>query len=358
VKTCCLIAIVKNEEKIIERCLNSIKNIIDYYVIIDTGSTDFTIEKIKSSLINIPGEIHSVSWINFAVNRNVALQLAKNKADYAILLDADMVVEISNFNKEDLFADAYYIKYLGDLDYSQILLINNRLNWHYEGVTHEFITSSEAKNFVQVESLKINHLYDGSNRKDKFARDIKLLLQGIKEEPKNSRYYFYLANSYRDLGEYNNAITYYLQRVQLDGWKEEIFYSLYQLGYCYEQLEQIKDAKYYYLKAWEFRPTRAEPLYKLSVLCRIQKEYNQAYIFAKKGLEIEYPKDLLFIEKSIYNYLLRFEKSISAYWINKYQEAYEDCRILTKVEKIDEQIKKQNLINMQYSEKKLKENKI
>jgi len=226
------------------------------------------------------------------------------------------------------------------------------MTWSYYGVTHEYLYGA-YNNLKELDTIKINHLYDGANRLDKFERDINLLLKGIEEEPNNTRYYFYLGNSYRDIENYNNAIKYYLKRAKMGGWEEEIFYSIYQLGYCHERLGNLKEAKYYYIQAWEFRPIRAESLYALASLCRQRKEYQQAYLFATKGLEISYPKDLLFIDKSIYDYLLLFEKSIAAYWIKKYPESYEACKKLIKISNIPDNIKTQNRINIRYTEQVL-----
>jgi len=344
--------VVKNEEKVIERCLNTVKDIIDYYVIVDTGSSDSTIEKIKSSLKNIPGEIHNSKWVNFGFNRSEALKLAKDKTDYALLLDADMTVDLHNFNKEDLKYDGYYLRYNGDCNYAQMLLINNRLSWSYAGVTHEYLFGS-FDTTGELNSIKINHYKDGGSKSDKFERDIILLEQGIIDEPNNSRYYFYLANSYRDNNNYEKAVEYYLRRAKMGGWEEEVYYSIYQLGYCNEKLGKLKEAKYYYLQAWEYRPSRGESLYNLSVLCRNNKEYQQAYMFAKKGLEISYPKDLLFIDRRVYDYLLLWEKSISAYWLGKYSEAIEDCKKIENLSGIPKEIKIQNKLNMDCSIKKL-----
>ena len=344
---------LKNESKVIERCLDSIKNLIDYYVIVDTGSSDDTIEKVKSSLTNLLGEVHQVQWVDFGFNRNQALAFAKDKADYAILLDADMIANITNFDKEKLNADAYHLRYLGDLDYSQVLLINNRIDWKYVGVTHEYLHSPEAKSFDELKEIKINHLHDGANRKNKFERDIALLLKGIEQEPENSRYHFYLANSYRDIGNYERAAIYYYKRAKMGGWEEEVFQAIYQLGYCNQMLGKIREAKHYYLQAWEYRPTRIESLYKLVVLCRMNQEYRQAYMFAKQGLEVPYSNDLLFVERPVYEYALLFEKSICAYWLEKYQEAYEDCKKLTTISSVPENIQRQNILNSKYSEQKL-----
>ena len=94
----CLNMIVKDEFSVIERCLNSIKPLIDYWVIVDTGSTDGISEKIKECLEEIPGELYERKWINFEVNRNEALALARGKGDYILLIDADdFIVPDSSF---------------------------------------------------------------------------------------------------------------------------------------------------------------------------------------------------------------------------------------------------------------------
>ena len=81
--------IVKNESKVIERCLGSVKDFINYWVIVDTGSTDGTQQIIKNFMKDVPGELHQSEWQNFEYNRNEALQFAKNKGDYILFMDAD-----------------------------------------------------------------------------------------------------------------------------------------------------------------------------------------------------------------------------------------------------------------------------
>jgi tetratricopeptide (TPR) repeat protein len=346
---------VKNEEKVIGRCLESVKDIADLFIISDTGCIDNTVEIIKSfcKINKKEYQIYRNEWINFGHNRNELLKITRNQSGYSLLLDADMTIDLQNFNKEKLSADAYYIRYSGDLDFAQILLINNKFNWNYFGVTHEYINSNEAKIFENLDSIKINHLYDGSNRINKANRDIKLLEQGIIDEPNNSRYYFYLANSYRDSGNYKKALDLYEQRIFLGGWDQEIFYSYYQMGICSEKLNANEVAKKCYLNAFELRPTRSEPLYRLSVLCRNLGQYQQAYMYSKRGLDVSYPEDVIFIEKPVYDYLLLFEKSIAAYYIGKHQESYNDCKKLLSIKNISDSIKIQTEKNIKFSEEKI-----
>ena len=94
----CLTMMVKNESHIITRCLDSIVNTIDYWVICDTGSTDGTQSIIKDyfSKKGVPGELHEHQWENYGYNRTLTLAAAKNKADYLLLADADYIFHIHN----------------------------------------------------------------------------------------------------------------------------------------------------------------------------------------------------------------------------------------------------------------------
>ena len=94
--TICLNMIVKNESKIITRLLTTVLPIIDTYCICDTGSTDMTKEIIKEffDMRCIEGKIIEEPFKNFGHNRTVALNAAKDMADYLLFLDADMKLVI------------------------------------------------------------------------------------------------------------------------------------------------------------------------------------------------------------------------------------------------------------------------
>jgi len=79
----CLVMIVKDEEDSIEKCLKSVAPYISYWVIVDTGSSDDTLNVIKkvTEELGIPGELHERPWVNFEVNRTESLELAKGKCD-------------------------------------------------------------------------------------------------------------------------------------------------------------------------------------------------------------------------------------------------------------------------------------
>ena len=126
-----------------------------------------------------------------------------NSVEY-IIFDKD-------FNKSILnTADSFHILQGNDSFYYQNLrIVRNNGLYSYYGVTHEYINTPSNNTLVTItkDVLFIRDYGDGGCKSDKYERDIRLLLNGIKEEPNNQRYYFYLANSYHDSGRYGEAIN-------------------------------------------------------------------------------------------------------------------------------------------------------
>jgi tetratricopeptide (TPR) repeat protein len=318
--TICLNMIVKNESQIITRLLESVYSIIDTFVICDTGSTDNTIEIITSFFKskNIQGEIIQEPFKNFGYNRTFAIKAAKNKATYALLLDADMIMQIEPFfDKQKLTLDAYYMFQKNSyITYSNIRLIRLDIDVKCIGPTHEYYKLPMHATHDKLDSLWIYDIGDGGSKSDKFFRDIKLLSTGIEEEPKNERYYFYLAQSYKDIGNYEKAIQYYAKRVEMGGWNEETYFSAYQIAYCHMNLNKYAEMEYWALKAIEIRPVRCETLYLLAKYFRTNNDHFKSYHYILEGRKKPYPKeDVLFIENFCHNGGFEYEASIVEYYV-------------------------------------------
>ena len=320
-KTITLVMIVKNESKVIQRCFDSVKDYIDHWVICDTGSTDGTQDIIKKYFedAKIPGNLHKHKWVNFGFNRSLAISLAKGKSDYSLLLDADFIFKIKDKNfKNTLISDGYQIKYEGSLDYRQMLFVKSSFDWKYVGVTHEYLTCPSATRYENLDAFTIDHLCDGGSRSDKFVRDIELLTKGIIDEPKNHRYMFYLAQSHKDVGNYTDAIKYYEMRVSFGEWPEEVYFSLFQIGYCKmmrgDKYPDIRDA---YLKAYKYRPERLEALHELVKYCRLHNMSDLGFNYGMPAVDTKYPKDILFISKPVHEWMLLDEVALCAYNLHK-----------------------------------------
>jgi tetratricopeptide (TPR) repeat protein len=320
--TLCLNMIVKNESHIIKRLFDSVISIIDSYCICDTGSTDNTIQVIEDYFKEkgISGKIVKEPFKNFCHNRNFALQACVGLSDYVLLLDADMILEIKQFDKNILNnSTSFYILQGNESFYYQNLrIVKNNGLYKYVGVTHEYIDVPSCNTFLHIDknSLFINDIGDGGSKNDKFERDIRLLLDGIKEEPNNVRYYFYLANSYHDCGRFGEAINVYKKRIELGGWKEETWYSYYRIGLCFKHMNKFSDALFYWLEGYNYYPERLEGIYEIIKCYRIESKHKlclQFYKLAKEILDKNLIRDsYLFLHNDVYLHKIYYEYTIFA----------------------------------------------
>ncbi|CAA6804469.1 MAG: Glycosyl transferase, group 2 family protein [uncultured Thiotrichaceae bacterium] len=312
--------IVKNESAVIERCLESVAKYIDYWVICDTGSTDGTQQKVQHffDVKNIPGELFEDEWQDFAHNRNLALERAKKKAGYILIIDADDYLETSpNFQFAALKADAYNLRVqLNELVYFNTKLIRSDVAWEWRGVLHEFLFAEKVKPFVNYYGdyvMKATRDGDRSQDPEKYKHDIKVLEAALEKEPGHTRYQFYLAQTYRDLFEYDKAIEHYSKRVAMGGWGEEVYVSMLEVARCLRKqgkpVDQIIEA---YLKAYRFRPQRFEGLFEMLKLCRITGRFFLGYQLCKDIKGGVLPKDILFVENAVYEWMYHDELAVCA----------------------------------------------
>jgi len=323
--TLCLNMIVKNESKIITRLLSSVLPIIDSYCICDTGSTDNTVELIETFFKerNIPGKVVYEPFKNFAHNRNFALKSAVGMTDFVLLLDADMVLDIKNFKKEKLsnYDSFYILQGNQNFYYQNVRIVRNNGLYNYAGVTHEYINTPpyNRHHLFEKNELFIIDVGDGGAKSDKFVRDIRLLTQGLIDEPNNERYYFYLANSYHDHGDFEKAIETYQKRIDCKGWNQEVWYSYYKMGHCYKNLKKMNDAICCWLSSIEALPERLETVYEIIHHYRNEGKNKLVVHFYKMAKEILDKKifrdDYLFLHNDVYTYKIYYEYSVAAFYI-------------------------------------------
>lgn len=326
----CLNMIVKNESKVILRILNSVVNIIDTFCICDTGSTDETVSMIENFFRekNIPGKVITEPFQDFGYNRSVALKACEEiDAEYILLLDADMIfwknpdISAEDF-KKSLTYDSYHM-YQGSNTYyyKNTRIVRNRMGYSYWGVTHEYVNAPKnaTQSKLERDVVFIKDIGDGGSKQDKFLRDIRLLLKGLEEIPNNDRYTFYLANTYKDAGQYESAIEYYRKRIALGGWIEEVWYSHYNIGKCWKELKQMEKAICAWMDAYQAWPNRIENLYEITQHYRYTGKNQIAYMFyiiADRMRKDHLERDYLFMQRDIYDYKLDFELSIIGYYVN------------------------------------------
>ncbi len=348
-KTITLCMIVKNETHIIKECLESMLPYIDRYDITDTGSDDGTPELIEQFMEenDVPGEVYRSDWKGFGDHsgnigsRTESLRNCDGKADYAWVIDADDYIEGDFQFPENMTADSYSLR-IGREDFSwwRNQIFKTGLDWSYIGVLHEFAEckSNPAANTERILDPKYNISARtlgarnvGITTKEKYERDAENLEEALKEEPENSRYQFYLAQSYFDSQQFEKSREAYQKRTTMGGWEEEVYYSYFRVAILNALIDEpwpvIQQS---FLDCYEYRPHRAEPLFQIARLYRqVHDKPKLGYIFARMALEIPYPEnDILFISDDVYKWQILDEIGATAFYAGKPHVGYHACKRL------------------------------
>lgn len=350
----CLNMIVKNESQVIERCLGSVKPLIDYWVIVDTGSTDGTQKIIQEFMKDIPGELHERPWVNFGHNRNEALDLAKPKADFILTLDADEYLKYDpSYRLPELTHNAYCIKcHYDGVGFARAHLVKSTPDLSWKGVIHEYLDIPNFKGYAILKDIDNISTSEGARSRDpaKVLRDAMLLEDELKRDPKNTRLQFYLAQSYRAHGDKQMALVNYKKRARMGGDDQEMYESLLNIVLLERDLgssdEVYRDGL---LKLFRTRPSRVEPLYYLSTFYRLKGDHQLAYLFARLGLSAPPTTDFVNVREWISDYGLLFELSIASYWVGDYDMSLKACDDLLKMTNLPISFKDQTFTNREFS---------
>ena len=351
----CLNMIVKNEARVIRRCLDSVRPIIDHWVIVDTGSSDGTQDLIRRHLSDLPGELIERPWVDFARNRSEAVALARGRADYVLVIDADETLEIPDrFKMPRLTADSYDVEVrCGTITYARKQLLRNSLPWRYEGVLHEYPRCDQARSEEFLPGLWFASLSDGARCRDpqSYLCDARTLEKAVLDEPNNARYIFYLARTYLLVRDFDSALTHYRRRVELGGHNDEVWFSLYQIA----QLEQIKgkpwpEVMQHYLAAYKFMPDRAGPLFHIGMNYQAKGDHGTAHQFFCRAMSVPPPaNNRLFVERHIYEYLLPLEYAVACHYVGEYAAAIATYNGLLRQGKVPAMLIDQVIANRRFS---------
>lgn len=355
--------IVKNESHIIKKTLtNIIKYVkLDYWVICDTGSSDNTIEIIKTFFddLNIPGEIHNNKWKDFSYNRNKALEIAFNKTDYILLFDGDDEIH-GNFKIPDLKKDSYSVKFGGGYNYNRICIINNRKKWKYFGVLHEIIISQENNSTSEI--IKGDYYFisgrkgSRNNNPDKYLDDANVLEKAYHDETAEwlkNRYAFYCAQSYKDSSLYKKALYWYKKTIEVECWEQEKFYACIMIARIEEIHNNISESIAYNLKSLSYDKNRWEGIYWLVDYYYNNEQQTIANIFVN-GIDISNPIDTendykLFIDDGVHKHKLYMLVVIISYKFKNYDKGRRALYLLyNNFDKLDISVLNNIIYNGQY----------
>jgi glycosyltransferase involved in cell wall biosynthesis len=305
--------IVKNEEKYLKDCLESVKNLVNEIVIVDTGSADNTVSIAKE----YNAKVYNFEWCNdFSAARNYAL--SKSTGDWILYLDADERLEpgsihelkkiLNTVTKAGYFCTVKSIDSENERDHSirYVRLFKNSPDIKFHGKVHEQITDSLIENGYQIQHSKIviNHIgYDVSKeeKEKKAKRNLELLLEDYNQS-KSSYSLFQLGQTYYILENNDKAKEIFSELIK----KDDLDNALKAEAYAYlAQIEHSKfnstEAEKLIDKAIELNPKQTYYYLFMSKVYLRQQNLYKAKIYAKKAMEAN---------KSINNYELLNKQTI------------------------------------------------
>ncbi len=350
-----LVQIMKNESHVITRMLDSIKGFADGICMVDTGSTDNSIEVLKNwgNENQIETHVFERKFDNFENSRNFSIQKAREvfleKKDghtyYGFWLDADetMIVD-PKFSKQKCTLDLYMFNtYIGAMRYTRNELFKLEKDFQFYGPIHEFIVYKGPDKVASgvMEGITVKVQMDGGSWKDNISEKYRkhaVVFEEYIQENKDPRWVFYTAQSWHDSAttpskiendeRSRRALKYYEDRVaNLEGYEEERFYSQYRIACVKRQMEcPWPEIHQEALKAYSMDPLRAEPMKLIIEYYFVVGEWHLAYVYTKFCMENfhnknPFPKRLLFLDESLYRWRFLELHSAACFYTGRLDEA-------------------------------------
>ena len=338
----CLLMIVKDEENIIERAFESLKNLFDSYVICDTGSTDNTVNVINNWMNsnNKKGEIIYKDWVNFGANKSYLWEHfwnTRKDCEYIVFLDADEVyitdpnncksyLTVEDVNRlydeleEAKDKSIFYLDTLyGNLRYQRWQICRNNQLYVWKQPVHEYLEGTISSDSKRIEWLYNLARKEGNSSKNpnRYEKDAQMFLDYLKENPNETRATFYLAQSYESVSK-EKAIEWYKKRIELGGWYQEKYMSCLRLG---RLVDNIEDKIKYWMLGITICSERLECYYELMMYFYNKEDHVKAYGFGSMApANRDYNSSFLFTENSIYDYNFDFNFAVSCYYSKNYKK--------------------------------------
>lgn len=271
----CVYAISKNEEKFVERWVNSMNEADEIYVL-DTGSDDKTVEKLKNCGVFVETKIIN-PW-RFDEARNHSLNMVPFDTDICVCTDLDEVFEpgwrkkLENIWNDNITRARYNYNWSFDENGNPavnffIEKIHQRKNYKWTHPVHEILTytGNKQENFVTINNITVNHYPDNTKSRSSY---LPLLELSIKENPEDDRNMHYLGREYMFYGKWNDCIDTLIKHLNLKSatWKDERSASMRFIARSYQALNRYDEAKMWLDKAIIETPYLRDPYVERAIL--------------------------------------------------------------------------------------------
>lgn len=299
-----LCIMVKNAGPQFETMLYDNMNIIDRWTILDTGSTDDTINIINRVLVGKKeGQLYQEPFINFRDSRNRCFDLAGKQCKFILTLDDTYVVknnlrDFLNNVRGDQVSDSFSIFIESDdTDYGSNRIIKSESNLRYKFKIHEVINDFNNINIIipKEDAFIEDRRFDYMEKRtmDRKQLDLKLLYEEVEEDPTNPRHYYYLAQTYNIIGDYENAYKYFLKRAEFSnsGFIQERIDALFEAARCanFKLNKPWSECLELYEKAFKADESRPESLYFIGIHYHLEGNNTKAYDYFTRAFKIGFP---------------------------------------------------------------------
>jgi glycosyltransferase involved in cell wall biosynthesis len=286
-----VVMIVRNEAGRVGRALESVRDATDTWLVIDTGSTDETIDEIHTVTSGWPGLLLHRPWVNFGENRSELVRTAQDcsLAKWLLTIDADHVVEEADHvleavdQAEEEHVDALLLPFTSVPLLWVPRLIKTDLPWRYIGVTKEYLWCDKPFEQRKTDVPRIHDYSDGASRENKWSRDVELLREELAAHPDHARSWYSLGESYRGLRQYEAAAAAFTNCALKTKFSEERYLALTLSGEMLIAQGETKDGLARLLIANEERPQRREALLMACQVLNKQKRYREVLALLSGG---------------------------------------------------------------------------
>ncbi len=299
-----LCIMVKNGGPQFEKMLLDNMPFFDRWTILDTGSTDDTIEIINRVLVGKKkGQLFQEPFINFRDSRNRCLELAGKTCKFITMLDDTYVIEgkLREFLNEvrgDQRSNSFtlYIK-SDDTIYGSNRIIKSKSELRYVHRIHEVISDKNNINIVIPKEISLidDRRFDYMEKRtmERKQLDLKLLFEEVEENPHDPRAYYYLAQTYNLLEDYEKSFYYFTKRAEFtnSGFVQERVDALFESARIanFKLNKPWSECEELYNKCYKADESRPEALYFIGVHYYLENNFNKAFGYFKKAFEIGFP---------------------------------------------------------------------
>lgn len=357
----CVYTIAKNEEKFVERWVNSMKEADKIYVL-DTGSTDNTVKKLND--LGVIVQTKQIQPWRFDVARNESLKMVDEDTDICVCTDLDEVfvpgwrAKLESIWEENLTCLQYNYNWLLENDVSKVNFyigkIHKRMNYEWTHPVHEVLKYHGQEVIKVTDEITLNHYPDTNKSRGQY---LPLLELSVQEDPLDDRNMHYLGREYMYYGKWNECIDTLIQHLSLKSatWKDERCASMRFIARAYCQLKRYEEARMWLDKAILETPYLRDPYVERAILESQLENWEAVEKYCQEALKIKTHTKSYINEAFSWDYTIFDLLSLSKFYQKDLENSFHYSTLALEMEPENERLIKNHAIIQSFLEGKKEE---